>query len=263
MIFKINYVISILIYVVVTLYLFKRSLSSNKDSINLIDTSARSYDSLSTNQDTIFDNTSVIARNATIKHGYLSIFNTTIYVGNTSSAIQTTILKYFPKFSYKQMTNNLKYQIWLNSTNQLSYLTLIGDYIADVPIFLPHQFVLVLNGARLIATANFTSVNNTLDIHITKSALIVSNAAYYNAVVSPGGPSMAVLNCSAMPSDYPIQTPIVGPAGILMIGSGAFLVDGITVDSCGLNSGNIAIYGTGRAEISNCKIINSRTRGIW
>jgi len=52
---------------------------------------------------------------------------------------------------------------------------------------------------------------------VTKSALIVFDAVYYSAVVSPGGPSKAVLSCTQMPDHDPTDTSIKGPAGVLPI----------------------------------------------
>ena len=57
------------------------------------------------------------------------------------------------------------------------------------------------------------------------------------------------------------KTDIVGPAGLLMIYSGYFLVDGVTIDSCGLGNGNIVLYGHGWAEINNIISKDARTRG--
>ena len=63
--------------------------------------------------------------------------------------------------------------------------------------------------------------------------------------------------------DHDISSHVRGPAGILTIGAGAVYIDGVHVDWCGLENGNIALYGTGRAEITNSLITNGRTRGIW
>ena len=220
-------------------------------------------------------------RNATIIDGYLTIDGVTSYVGKNSSNINTVITTYFKKSSYTQMTINLKYEVWLNGSNSLSYLTISGNYTADVPIVLPHQFVLVMDNARLEAiedfpsnTANYvveaTTIKgnpnpdtNTQSISVTNWAIIVANSVYYSAVVSPKGPSGAYIGCRNMPQHLGDHASIIQPAGIYMFGAGAILIDGIYIDNCGLNNGNIALYGTGRAEVANCILADARTRGIW
>lgn len=139
--------------------------------------------------------------NASIIFGVLLINGSTIsLVGNKSSSIQSVITTYFPKTSYNTMVTNTKYNIWLNSTN-LSYLTITGNYVADVPIYLPHLFVLVMDNARLDAIADFTPANSTAALSSTNYALIVTQQSYYNAVVSPGTLS---LNLSCPLYLYPI-----------------------------------------------------------
>jgi hypothetical protein len=139
------------------------------------------------------------------------------------------------------MTKNLLNDVWLNSTTSLSFVELTGTYTADVPLVLPHQFMLVMKGATINAhkdfptnTADYT-VNgctvkgnsspdtNLLSISVTNWALIVFKAAYYSGVVSPGGPGDAILDCSAMPYHTKDET-IVGPAGVFMTGAGAILI---------------------------------------
>ena len=92
--------------------------------------------------------------------------------------------------------------------------------------------------------------------------MIVSSNSFFNAVVSPNGPTNAIISCVNMPKQ-PIETNIVGPAGILLLNSGSSLIDGITIDSCGLGNGNIALYGSSRVEVANVVSSNGRTRGIW
>jgi len=103
-------------------------------------------------------------KNATIVNGYLTIYGVTSYVGRNSSNINAVIQKYFPKTSYTQMTLNTKYTVWMNASVALSYLILVGNYTADVPIVLPHQFILVMNRASLIAVANFPTNVNSISV---------------------------------------------------------------------------------------------------
>jgi len=219
-------------------------------------------------------------KNATIVDGYLTINGERTYVGTRSSDINTVIQKYFPRSSYTQMTVNTRNTVWMNSTVALNYLTLVGNYTADVPIVLPHQFMLVMDNAALNAVENFPTnekpINiggvtiygnpipdsNILSITKTNWALIVINAVYNTGVISPGGPSKAYIGCRSMPYHGTADI-IVGPAGIFTIGAGANYIDGIHVDNCGLNNGNIALYGTSRAEVTNCLVTDARTRGIW
>jgi len=103
-------------------------------------------------------------RNATIVDGYLTIDGVKSYVGKNSSNINAVISQYFPKFSYTQMTINTKNTVWMNASVALSYLTLVGDYVADVPIVLPHQFILVMNRASLNAVPNFPTNTKPMTI---------------------------------------------------------------------------------------------------
>jgi hypothetical protein len=214
--------------------------------------------------------TSYNCRNATIENGWClgcAASGGNQWIGTHSSNITNFISNFYLPDRYNYMFSNVLHRVWLNSTSGLSYLTLIGNYTADVPINMISQLILVLDGARLDAVPNFpvTATNpqsNTLSISVTKWALVVFNGVFFSGIVSPGGPSKAVLSCNKLPK-LPTSSTVVGPAGILMYGSGAIIMDGITVDSCGMNNGNFALYGAGRVEVANCISANSRTRGIW
>lgn len=207
-------------------------------------------------------------RNATIENGWcIDCGDDDLWVGTYSSNITGFISTYYNAVRYTVMVSNVMNKVWLNSTNGLSYLTLRGNYTANVPIVMISQLILVLDGARLEAVTNFpvTATNpqsNTRSISETKWALVVFNSVYFSGIISPGGPKKATLSCINIPKLGTSST-IVGPAGILMIGSGGILMEGITVDSCGMNNGNFALYGTGRIEVANCVSANARTRGIW
>jgi hypothetical protein len=207
-------------------------------------------------------------RNATIQNGWcIDCGGSDLWVGTYSSNITEFISTYYNAVRYTVMVSNVMNQVWLNSTNGLSYLTLRGNYTADVPIVMISQLILVLDDARLEAVINFpvTATNpqsNTRSVSETKWALVVFNNVYFSGIISPAGPRKATLSCNNLPKLGTSST-IVGPAGILMIGSGGILMDGITVDSCGMNNGNFALYGTGRVEVANCVSANARTRGIW
>ena len=208
--------------------------------------------------------------NATIENGWCldcEGFGQKNWIGTSSSDINNFISSYYYSNRYSLMVGDVLHKVWLNSTNGLSYLTLIGDYTADVPINMISQLILVLDGARLDAVPDFpvTAINpqsNNVGIGVTKWALVVFSGVYFSGIVSPGGQSKAVLSCDKLPK-LPTSSTVVGPAGIFMYGSGAIIMDGITVDSCGMNNGNFVLYGTGRVEVANCVSANARTRGIW
>jgi hypothetical protein len=91
--------------------------------------------------------------------------------------------------------------IWLNSTNFYSYLTLTGNYIADNPLILPSQFILVLSNAVIIPLANFT-VAASPTMTAKGNAIIVINGQHYSGVVAPGGPSTGIINCSSISTPF-------------------------------------------------------------
>jgi len=224
--------------------------------------------------------TGITSKNATIVNGHLTIFGVTSYVGTYSSNINSVIMQYFPKTPYKQMVVHTEDTVWMNSSVALSYLTLVGNYTADVPIVLPNQFILVMDGASLNAVPDFPTNKksfsmggvtvmgnphpdtNELSISATNWAIIVMNNVYYSGVVSPGGPSQAYIGCRSMPF-HSVADIVVGPAGVYTSGAGATIIDGIHIDNCGLNNGNVALYGTSRSEVANCVLQDARTRGLW
>jgi hypothetical protein len=121
----------------------------------------------------------------------------------------------------------------------MSFITLVGTYTADAPLTLPRQVVLILNGALITASNNFPG--NAL-------GLIIANGAHFSAVVSPGGPASAVLDCGDT----------TGPAGIYVYNSSYFNIDGITVKNCGASSGAITLVGTtDRTRGNSTSVLNS------
>jgi hypothetical protein len=91
--------------------------------------------------------------NASLLNGFLTIGSQSMgYVGMTSRSIQSVITNYFPNPSYKNFVANTAGSVWINGSSKvLSYLTLTGNYLADTPLILPSQFILVLNNAKLTA----------------------------------------------------------------------------------------------------------------
>jgi hypothetical protein len=99
------------------------------------------------------------------------------------------------------------------------------------------------------------------------SIVYAANAAY-SAVVSPSGPSQARISCAQVPLAIGGSL-AAGMAGIWVTLSSHFLLDGVTVDSCGFGTGNVIVRGSpsgtqfSYVEIANSVINNSRSRGIW
>ena len=219
--------------------------------------------------------------NGTITNGmfYLKGSSSGISIGELlSSNIQNIIDTYFPAPLAYQVVNNLGNEGWVNSgSNVLSYLTLTGVYQADTPLVLPSQFVLVMNRATLTAIPHFSypAIPYPFIYTLAKignAIIVIPSHTNYTAVVSPGGPSEALVSCKNVddkfghvvarnPTGNGAQT---GPDGIVVYGASNILIDGITVDSCGLTSANIALASSQNIEISNCIISNSIAfRGIW
>lgn len=220
-------------------------------------------------------------KNATLDKGYLTVDGEYKgFVGTNSSVINSIIWNpdYFYLIDPQQMVKNLKYNVWLNGDKGLNFLTLIGNYTADVPIVLPSQFILVMQNASLHAVAKFplnsedlqiggtiihkNQGNNTEQVMETNWAVIVLANSFYSGVVSPGGPSDALISCADMPY-VPLDSGIKGPAGIFMGAAGATYIDGIHIDNCGLDNGNIVLSGISRSEVTNVLSTRSRSRGIW
>jgi hypothetical protein len=223
-------------------------------------------------------------KNATLDKGYLTVDGEYKgYVGTNSSVINSIIWNeaYFHKIDTTQMVNNLRNEVWLSGEQGLNFLILIGNYTADVPIVLPSQFILVMQNASLHAVPNFplnsqdlqfgttiihkndlSAGGNTMQVMETNWAVIVLANSFFSGVVSPGGPSDALISCADMPY-VALDSKIKGPAGIFMGEAGATYIDGIHVDKCGLDNGNIVISGISRSEVTNVLSTRARSRGIW
>ena len=196
-----------------------------------------------------------------------------------TSQIQLVIDTYFPK-NFKTTQKNLANNVWLNRTsNSLSYLTITGTFIADVPILLPSQFILVMNQATIsVDPALFSSAGNTALLQAKGNAIINMKGSNFAGVVSPSGPSGAIIDCSKYPTGsnsapnsfgYPaVPSPAgtssaTGPDGIVAVGSNNIYIDGIQVNDCGLTSANFAFFNTKVVEMTNCVSTGGGVRGIW
>ena len=160
--------------------------------------------------------------NATIINGALTIQGVpnSATVPMTSSGIQAVIDGYFPKNNYKTTQANVARKVLLNGTSAtLSYLTITGSFIADVPISLPSQFILVLKKATITASPPlFSSPANSALLATRGNSIINMKSATFSGVVSPGGPSEAVISCKNYPANantpgiYPYPN-VPSPAG--------------------------------------------------
>lgn len=186
------------------------------------------------------------ALNASLTDGVFTVGGTNTAVGGFTSNINAAVAAAFagaptPSAGSLAVVNS--------SSGALSYLIMSGAYFVDEPLALPPQFVLVLDGATLSPAANMTP---------GAPALILANRSAYAAVVSPGGPSHALLTC---PPGGP------SPVGVLALTSPSFLADGLTVTGCGLDGGQAGIHVKGQpfvvgATVANC-VVSNCSRAIW
>jgi len=168
---------------------------------------------------------------------------------------------------------DISYNVWINgSTKVLSYLTLIGDYYADTPLVLPSQFILVMNQASLRAVWNFTATADSTVLSSIGNALIVFKSVEFSGVVSPSGPSAALISCSNIPPSFYTNNQIkgvaptgsivtTGPDGIVSIGSMNMYFDGLTITKCGFTSANLALYQNTVVEVTRCTVSYGGIRG--
>ena len=234
--------------------------------------------------------TKVQTVNATIRNGYLTIGNSfPVYVGVTSRRIQYVVDTYFPKPVFKSVEADTASNVWLNSTtNTFSYLTLVGKYVADNPLVLPSQFMLVMQNASLTALWNFTAVADSSDLVNPQkgNALVIFNNVQLSGVISPRGPAGGIFDCSAIPSWYysagggtyngvhyaqntvrgmaptgSVNT--MGPDGIVSVSSSGMYFDGFKVLNCGLTSANLALFKTNVVEVQRTSLGYGGVRGIW
>jgi len=152
--------------------------------------------------------------NASVVNGTLTYPGATpTYIGNTTSALNSAITLVFGSLHPPPVKSSA---VLVNSSvGALSYLTLAGTYVADAPLLIPAQFVLAMEDVVIMASPNFEG-----------SAVIVANGSAYSAVVSAGAPLRALIDCSA--------ATVAAPA-VLALNSPFFLLDGVTVSSCGIN----------------------------
>lgn len=167
-------------------------------------------------------------------------------VGNATSGLNAAIARIFPRTAPPSVVTS--HAVLINAS-ALSFLTLTGDYAADVPLALPPLFVLVLRGAMLRAVAPFSG-----------AALVVANASKYAAIVAPGGPSTGALVCAGAGAT---------PGGVLALNADFVVVDGVSVVGCGGDGGGtaaITVRGapsvTG-ASVCGCAIVGGGGRGVW
>jgi len=131
------------------------------------------------------------------------------------------------------------------SAAALSFLTMRGRYVADAPLELPCQFMLILQDVTI-----------TVDPSFTGDAVIVVNSFSLVGVISLRGAAYASIVC---PSGGP------SPRGIYAINSDWFMLDGVSIDGCGKDAGTdgAGIHFTGSMssnavafEMMNCVVAN-------
>ena len=193
--------------------------------------------------------------------------------------MQAVISTYFPSNNFKTVSSNVVGSVLLNSTSgTLSYLTITGNFVADVPIQVPSQLILVMLNATLQTKYQlFSSAANTPLLQSRGNALINFKSANFAGVVSPHG-SYGILSCTDYPAgsnlspnnfNYPsVPSPsgslsATGPDGVAAIGSNNLIIDGISVQSCGMTSANIALFNTKVVEVSNNVMVGGGVRGLW
>ena len=188
--------------------------------------------------------------NASVVNGTLSYpGHAPTVIGNTTSALNAAIATVFGPVQPPPARDTA---VLINSTvGVLSYLTLTGSYLADVPLDLPPQFVLAMVDATIVASPAFSG-----------AALVFANGSAYSAVVSAGGPEHALIDCSAAP---------VGCPGVFALNSAFFLLDGVTVNACGIsgppNTQTAGVHLQGHpfvtgGEVANC-VVRGGSRAIW
>lgn len=186
------------------------------------------------------------ALNASITNGVLSI--TDAFVGNTTSAVNDVISKYFAGGAGRPAgAVSLKN----SSSGVYSYLTVSGAYGADGVVNLTSQLVLVLADAHFTVLPTFKSA-------LYSDAVFSAIRADDSAVVAPGGPATASVSCAA-------GGPM--PAAVYAGQSANFVLDGLTIVNCGVDGGGgVHIEGlpmVDGGEVANCVIRNASSRAIW
>jgi hypothetical protein len=173
-------------------------------------------------------------------------------IGFSFSAINAIVSEYFSPVVRMNASNGSS--LMNSASGYYSYLTLSnGTYVADEPLTLLPQLVLVLD--RVVMT-------HAADFDRGWGGLIELNGTDYAGVVSPGGPDSAQFLCT---------NASMSPAAVRVTESSYVYVDGIGVDGCGhTEGGGIHYQGTPKfwgathsgGTITNCRVCNSQ-RGIW
>jgi parallel beta-helix repeat protein len=197
--------------------------------------------------------------NATLAYGVLTLSNAlgSWSVAPLASAVQQIITQYFGALQPAAAETNVWPWATVNSSVQ-SFLTLTGPIVMDVPLKLPPQLVLVLHGALLTPAPSFVG-----------EALLVVAQAPFAAVVSPAGPRGARISCSNRTSaDGPsvgVQTGL-GMAAIVVRDSPKFVLDGVSIDSCGSKTVAAVVLAASAynasaspltVDVSNCYVSSS------
>ena len=192
--------------------------------------------------------------NATVDGGVLTVGSTSRTIGYTFSALNAVIAEFFLPLT---PPNAYGASSLLNSRAGIfSYIIVKnGAYVADAPLTLMPQLILVLDDVDVSPTADFAEAR-------AWGGLIELNRTDFAGVVSPGGPSSARFTCS---------NATASPAAVRVTESENVIVDGISVTGCGrTEGGGIHFQGTPKTyaathtggQILN-NVVSFSDRGIW
>lgn len=176
----------------------------------------------------------VVALNATVVNGVLTVPGSAPRnIGLTTSAISAAIASVFSGKSNDAV-------ILKNASSFYDYIVVTGSYAADAPLALAPSLIVVLADATLTAQPSLSP----------KDAVVSAKSCPWSGVVGRG---VARIVCPAG-KDFPYAV----YAGQSM----GFVVDGLTIESCGSVHLEGLPFVTG-GEVSNNVINNARERAIW
>jgi hypothetical protein len=131
-------------------------------------------------------------------------------------------------------------------------------------------------GAKLTALWNFTLVANPSDLvnPTIGNAMVVLNGVQLSGVISPGGPTKGIVDCSNINPNFYLTNTVLGmaptgsistggPDGVISVSSTSTYFDGFTVMRCGLTSANLALFKTTTTEAHRLNLGYGGIRGIW
>jgi hypothetical protein len=193
--------------------------------------------------------------NATVDGGVLTVEGAQPRtVGFAFSALNAAVASLFAPLQPPPAASTPGASLLSSRSGLLSYLVVKnGTYLADAPLSLVRQLILVLDGVVVRPAPGFVR---------PWGGLIELNGTDWVGVVSPGGPSRARFECPDAANS---------PAAVWAVGSADVVVDGLTVDGCGrTEGGGIHLQGTpgswgpthSGGLVAN-HVVTNAMRGIW